>query len=374
MKKLLLHFLLYSVAASAQPSADPIEPGPAGLPVSNTKYFFKIGERKLTIQVQQYGEIKDLAFINMHDDENASVEATKSLLEKRGGMLIEIENFEKRNIQFRMKGTTYTFDPNRIFTRAGTRQTLEFFRKEKVPDYVIDEVELLGKWLIRLMPADAKCVIALHNNTNGNFTINDFLPGRIRNDAAEKAFAAPGQDGDDLFFTTDAAIYNDTKKAGYNTILQANKTARDDGSLSIYYGRRNMRYVNCETEHGKVQQYREMMSALINILDEDKPKEVFYNFSVTRKDSLQPVAIEKGAKIFFNDQEVGEITSIVTDENSIVSAGQFQLKKEFSIYSNSDFFLIRRAASTPVIEIRIDPTRQKNSFNPQKDQVSIIVR
>lgn len=364
MRGILLFLSMYCIAATAQPSADPFDDRPAPLSVKTTKYFFAIGERKLPVHVQQYGDIKDLVFINMHDDENSSVEATRSLMERRGGVLIEIQNSEKRDIRFKMRGVYYTFDPNRIFTREGTKQTLEFFRKRKVSETVIDEVAQFGQWLIKLMPADAKCVIALHNNTNENFTINDYLPGKKRDEAAKETFVKKDQDGDDLFLTTDSEIYNEIKEAGYNITLQANKTAKDDGSLSIYCGRNDIRYVNCETEHGKVQQYREMMSTLIDILDGSKPGRVTYDFTIDQPDSLPALKIEKGTKIIFNEQEVGEVSS----------TGKLQLKKDYPIYSNSDFFFVQQALSSPVIEIRIDPTREKNNLDPSFNKLTIIVK
>jgi hypothetical protein len=354
---------MYCVTVNAQPSADLVDFTPPNLSVKTTKYFFAIGERKLPVHLQQYGDVRDLVFINMHDDENSSVEATKSVMEKRGGLLIEIQNSDKRDIRFKMRGVYYTFDPNRIFTREGTKQTLEFYRKRKVSDAVIDEVAQFGQWLLRLMPEDAKCIIALHNNTNENFTIKDYLPGNKRNEAARETFTSTEQDGDDLFLTTDSDIYNDIKDAGYNITLQANKTAKDDGSLSIYCGRNNIRYVNCETEHGKVQQYREMMSALIDVLDGGKPGRITYDFTINQTDSL-PVNIEKGTKIIFNEQEVGQVSN----------TGKLQIRKSHPIYSNSDFFLVNQNTSTPVIEIRIDPTREKINLNPQNDRVTITVK
>ena len=67
------------------------------------------------------------------------------------------------------------------------------------------------------------------------------------------------QDFDDFFITTDENIFSSMKEAGYNIMLQDNINAREDGSLSVYCGKKNISYVNLETQHGKVSQYKEMM-------------------------------------------------------------------------------------------------------------------
>jgi hypothetical protein len=43
-----------------------------------------------------------------------------------------------------------------------------------------------------------------------------------------------------------------------------------DGSLSVYYGDKNKRYINIETQHGKKDQYKEMLIKLLYVLDEEK--------------------------------------------------------------------------------------------------------
>ena len=77
--------------------------------------FYRLADKNLPLKIQQYGTRTDLVFINLHDDEYTSVDATKRILETEGGVLIEVENELKRNIQFRIGGLNYKVDPNRIF-------------------------------------------------------------------------------------------------------------------------------------------------------------------------------------------------------------------------------------------------------------------
>ena len=59
---------------------------------------------------------------------------------------------------------------------------------------------------------------------------------------------------------------------GYNSIWQDNVHVRKDGSLSVYCGEKGKRYINIETEHGKFDQYAEMLGKLLAILSEENKK------------------------------------------------------------------------------------------------------
>jgi len=306
----------------------------------------------------------------MHDDENSSVEATKLLLEKNGGLLVEIDNFQKRNIKFKLGQSIFQFDPNRIFTREGIEQTLTLYHK-KVNKRAADEIEKFGQWIARLIPEKAKCVIALHNNTEGNFTIKNYLPEGDRSRDALNVHSSAEQDPDDFLITTDEEIFTSMKEAGYNVMLQDNINAREDGSLSVYCGKRNMSYVNLETEHGKVVQYKIMMEKLLNTINrKDQAKQ--YNYMVDVKEGNLQSMITGNTKIYFNEKIVGEIRSTEAGNNSTQLKGQLIINSGFRIYSNSDFFLIPQPAGNPIIEIRIDPTREKKIFDARSETVQII--
>ena len=116
------------------------------------------------------------------------------------------------------------------------------------------------------IPEESKCIIALHNNTPDFFSVTEYAPGNKRSVDCKKAYINAEQDTDDFFLTTDNGLYEKLADKGYNTILQDNKNCTEDGSLSVYCGKKNIRYINCETEHGKTEQYYEMMKTLIAAL------------------------------------------------------------------------------------------------------------
>jgi len=226
--------------------------------------FYQLAENIVPIKIQQYGERTDIVFINLHDDELTSVDAAKRILEAHGGVLIEIENNAQRNIRFRLGQYFYKVDPNRIFSKDGIKKSLEQLGKTSVR--AVDEVEKFGQRIIGLFPGEAKCIIALHNNTPGLFSVTEYAPGNKRSIDSKKVYINAEEDTDDFFLTTDNQLYEKLADKGFNTILQDNKNCTEDGSLSVFCGKKNIRYVNCETEHGKAGQYYEMIKALVTSL------------------------------------------------------------------------------------------------------------
>jgi hypothetical protein len=134
----------------------------------------------------------------------------------------------------------------------------------RTSNHAINGVEKLGQRIIQLIPGQVTCVIALHNNTEDYFSAIEYTPGGVRAADARKVFINNEQDADDFFLTTDHSLYEKLADEGFNTILQDNSRCKEDGSLSVYCGKKVIRYVNCETEHGKSEQYYQMMKVLVS--------------------------------------------------------------------------------------------------------------
>ena len=223
-----------------------------------------IGNRTVLIKVIQYGEPNGIYCINMHDNEGTAVEGAVPVLEMTGGTLIRVENFRQRVIKFRLNGVLYGFDPNRIYSRIGIGQTLRDNRNYSLK--AVQEIEKFAGRLLSLIPDTAKCLVALHNNTNDLFSIKSYIPGGIRQKDAKAVYYNETEDVDDIALTTDSLVYKVMADAGYNSIWQDNVKAKKDGSLSIYSGEKGIRYINIETEHGKTEQYRIMFEKLMSWL------------------------------------------------------------------------------------------------------------
>lgn len=332
--------------------------------------FYQLGNSIIPIKTTQYGIRNDLVYINLHDDEFTSVEATRKLLEKEGGLLIELENKGRRDLRFRIGNIYYRVDPNRIFSPEGISTSLREKRRYSIK--ASQEVAKLGQRIVQLFPKNPLCIIALHNNTHDYFSINDYLPGNIRAQDAAKVYTNPDQDPDDLFITTNRGIYNYLTRKKYNSVLQDNDNCRQDGSLSVYCGKKNIQYVNLETEHGKYDQYAEMIGYLYEVITtKDISSEEYYFTAVVSSDTKLPGA---GSLIYFGNKKIGKINSIQQPDDNGTISGTMLINNDFPLFSNMSFYFLDSESGNPRYEIRIDPTSEKKQLNPVDDIVELIVK
>ncbi len=262
-------YLLFTGLLALSQPVQPDTPAAKPLYTPSTRIIVHtIGNRTIIIKVLQYGEPNGIYCINMHDNEGTAVQGATPVLEQTGGTLIRVENFSQRVIRFRLNGVMYGFDPNRIFSKIGIEQTMR--DNKRINKAALLEIEKFGQKLLSLIPDTARIVVALHNNTNDLFSIKSYTPGGVRQKDAKAVYYNETQDVDDITLTTDSVIYQVMADAGYNAIWQDNTNAKKDGSLSVYYGDYGRRYINIETEHGKVDQYREMFEKLVAYLLKEK--------------------------------------------------------------------------------------------------------
>ncbi len=333
-----------------------------------TTYYHRIGSTRVPIQLIQYGDVKNPVYINLHDDEATAVIGTKRLLQTRGGLLIRLENAGRRNMRFQLSGRTYTFDPNRIFSRKGIAQTLKLYGRSSPA--AIAELEGFAARILSLIPTSTSTLVALHNNSNGQFSVNSFLPGKERATDAKKVHAVPGQDEDDVFLTTDSTLYHQLIKENFNVIWQDNRRVNRDGSLSVYCGENNICYLNCETEHDKVSQYESMITAASRYLYPAIQTAITrrYRFQLETTRTNEQL---KGLDIFFGDRMVGRIVELDTSTVTNTRRGTMELLPDFPLFDNMAFHLRALSEDKLRVELSIDPTRQRSRLDPDRDIVSI---
>ncbi|HET6994664.1 MAG TPA: hypothetical protein VFI06_06765, partial [Chitinophagaceae bacterium] len=315
-------------------------------PKENSVYF-KLGERVIQIKLIQYGSSRDKVYINLHDDEITAVNGAKKLLERKGGFLIKIENYKTRNIRFKLDGKYYTIDPNRMFSRAGIARSLIIFGTTSPK--AIDEIEKFATHVLQLIPPNPAWIIALHNNTNGKYSVNSYLPGGEKEKDAKGLHVNQDLDADDFFFTTDSVLFYRLANERYNTILQDNINAKKDGSLSIYCGEKNIRYINCETEHGRQPEYDQMIVVADRQLESKgpdigfvrNPDKIAYSYRVATKG--KQFLPKNNSDILFGERKVGLVRTVQADSAFIVS-GKLELNKDFPLTSDMDFFLFVSAS------------------------------
>lgn len=201
-----------------------------------------------------------VVFIQLHHNEKTAVESALQAIELNGGKFITIENNEERNIDFVLDGRKFRFDPNRMFTKNGRMETLKSFKNYSLA--AENELEKFSQFILQLVPPSA-VVIAIHNNTDHLFSIDDY--NKKRKGDADSVHINATMDPDDFIYTTDSSIYRQMVSGNINAVLQDNTNAYDDGSLSIHLGRSGRSYINVEAEHGHLEEQSRMISAVMKI-------------------------------------------------------------------------------------------------------------
>lgn len=229
--------------------------------------IIKIGNSPVTVEVKDYTAKPAFVFFNMHENENTSVNAARPVLEKGGSFrLMVLKHNGRRNLEFSKGNKKYAVDPNRIYTRTGTELTVER-NSEKADKYAIRVAYRFSKKLKRKFLNKAKYIVALHNNTPDNYSVLGYLPGGTDAPDVAEIYVNEQQDHDDFFYTTDKQFFDFAKLKGYNSVLQKPGLVRDDGSLSVYCGIKNILYINIEAEHGHTEIQQQMTEVVVEYLN-----------------------------------------------------------------------------------------------------------
>ena len=231
-------------------------------------YHYTLGQRSIPLKVTSYGNRKDVVMISLHDDETACVEAARAVLERTGGILLSITNNNQRNITFTRGGKTYRFDPNRMFTKTGIKATLLEHNRQSTKS-AVNAIHGFSNFVLNQVPSGASVLIALHNNDDAGFSALTYMKGGEGEKDAAAVHKNDDRDPDNFFLTTDKLFFRRLRTSGYNAVLQHHK-AKDDGSLSVFYGKKKRRYINIEAETANVEEQREMIEMAVSFIRETK--------------------------------------------------------------------------------------------------------
>lgn len=227
---------------------------------------FRIGETSIPVRVLQKGRPVP-TMVNVHDDENTSVTAGQVVIMESGGRLIELAHDGHRFITFELEGECYRFDPNRIFTEDGIRATLT--RRGNYSGAAHAAVRRFAAEFLETFKLNKEpVIIALHNTGGGGLSINSYQPSRELDSAAARVHEGKSNSAGDFFYATDARFFDWLQARDYNVMLQDNATVPDDGSLSVYFARRGVPYLNIEADNNHLSEQIEMVRAARQMLKE----------------------------------------------------------------------------------------------------------
>ncbi len=225
------------------------------------KHPILIGDTKIYVKTSESKSAIPIRYFNMHDNENTSVDAALSILTKYGGKIIEFDAQKTREIKFNLNDNSYSIDPNRIYTESGIKYTLNYYNN--FSESAFNAVNKFQNEIIQNFLSDSnQILVALHNNTNGNYSIESYLKGEENDKDASEVKISKDWDPDDFYFVTDELIYKELIKYNVNIALQNNKTVTDDGSFSVYCRNKSINYVNVEAQHHHLQEQIKMLEIL----------------------------------------------------------------------------------------------------------------
>jgi hypothetical protein len=234
--------------------------------VSSTHHTVRVGDTRVTVRVQQRPPTTP-TMINVHDDENTSVRAGTIVLRESGGRLVELVHSGRRQLAFQLDGSTYRFDPNRIFTEAGIRATLS--RQGDYSEAAHRAVrDFAGRLLTDFALDQQPVIIALHNTGTGGLSINSYQPGHKLDRAAATVHVSTTRRPGDFFYVTNERFFAWLQARDFNVMLQDNANVPDDGSLSVYCAQRGIPYLNIEAHHDHLEEQVLMVRAAYEMLAE----------------------------------------------------------------------------------------------------------
>ena len=227
------------------------------------KHFFQLGDETIELAIS-FDETVHVVYLNLHENEQTSVLAARAMLEKGNGLLMELKSKGERLISFTKNKRTYVFDPNRMFSNAGIKESLE--ENSAYDKYAATDISNFAKAILeKVLSYKPLWIVALHN-TSGEYSIEGYLEGGLYEKDAAHIFVNPQHHPGDFFFTSDKDAFAAISKGRFNVVLQNNVHVKDDGSLSVYCGQNNIRYINCEALHGHKKEQVEMLEFISNQL------------------------------------------------------------------------------------------------------------
>ncbi len=179
--------------------------------------------------------------------------------------LYELKQNGERLIKYKIKGKDYLFDPNRIFSSSGIKITiLKYLEHNKTPTQELENgLSLFADSLLKTIELkNPDCyIVAIHNNTNNDFSVIYYKNSKD----AEEVYINNNEDIDNFYIVTSKTDFRYFKSKNKNVVLQS-ANANDDGSISIYCQKNNIKYINIEVQHGHKEQQIKMIKETYSLI------------------------------------------------------------------------------------------------------------
>lgn len=248
----------------------------------------KLGDQIVQMKIYNHPG-KEITYIHVHENEEASLAAGFYMMEKYGGKLITLahstDGSKNRNVTFYHQKTKYKFDPNRIYTldKDVLRNSITVEKgRGKVDDIVIKMVYDLAKSIWDEI-SDQSYILALHNNKNTpasykikwlfwkdiepeSYSIKSYIKSHDQSSDSNKScsdiYINPSINNSEFFIVTKKSDFDQLVRKRYTVVLQ-NENPVDDGSLSVFASKFGKRYINAEAKMGRTDVQIKMLETLL---------------------------------------------------------------------------------------------------------------
>lgn len=237
--------------------------------IVSTRTPIEVGDTTVEVVLHD-SEAPGLTYLNLHDDEDTSVQAALEVIGQYGGRVLELQHSGERNITFRIGDSTYVFDPNRMFTDRGAAASLDTLGAFSEAAHLAVRT-FADNVLNQLDPASLRFVVTLHNNSEDRYSALSYGDGGDYAADARFVYLTENGDPDDFFFVTDMDLYNALRQERQNVVLQDNAMVTDDGSLSVWSAQQQLPYVNVEAQHHHLEEQVRMIELLHRLLHRAAP-------------------------------------------------------------------------------------------------------
>lgn len=231
---------------------------------ASSVFELPLGNEKVEFFVEGNPSVRSPLVISLHRNESTAFPIVREILASEPGRFIGIRTPGDRRLNLKGGSRAFSIDPNRIFSRPGIEADLRKFSFYK--EEIAREIETFaGAYLKATGLGPGVMVIAVHNNTDGGYSLESYRNGGSEAAAGAKVHRVDGIDPDDFILVTNSRHFEALQNAGFNVILQNNPSAPDDGSLSVYCGKQGIDYFNVEAEFGSRAEQERMLRAAFAI-------------------------------------------------------------------------------------------------------------
>ncbi len=230
----------------------------------------KIQEVNKTVYTEGSYKNSKYVVVMPHSTELNALDAARAAAK---GPITYVAGNNDRNLKIKTNEGTFELDPNRVFCKLGISDCFKFLHgknlnslKKENQGYIITAIKKFTDEISNRIFV-GKMVLALHQNTKGNWGIRSYRDDPEYSKHTAEINVDESESNDVVVYVNTKGWFSVLKAKGWNVVLQKNNDDIDDGSLSYAATWRNLPYVNIEVQTGDASKQAQMISVINDLID-----------------------------------------------------------------------------------------------------------